>query len=75
VFPESDLVMLNDFDPLLGADQIVLVRTSTGEIVSRVATESPLQSVLFGAPGEANDLYLCSFTHVTRIQFRGNASI
>ncbi|CAB4875699.1 unannotated protein [freshwater metagenome] len=74
VFPESDLVMLNDFDPLLGADQIVLVRTSTGEIVSRVATESPLQSVLFGAPGEANDLYLCSFTHVTRLQFLGNAS-
>ena len=74
VFPESDLVMLNDFDPLLGADQIVLVRTSTGEIISRVATESPLQSVLFGAPGEANDLYLCSFTHVTRLQFQGNAS-
>lgn len=69
VFGDSDLVMLNDFDLAAGADHVVLVRTSTGEILSRTATESPLQSVLFGAPGEANDLYLCSFTHVSRIAF------
>jgi hypothetical protein len=69
VFSESDLVMLNDFDVAAGADHVVLVRISTGEIISRTATESPLQSVLFGAPGEANDLYLCSFTHVSRIAY------
>ena len=69
LFGESDLVMLNDFDVAAGADHVVLVRTSTGEIISRTATESPLQSVLFGAPGEGNDLYLCSFTHVSRIAY------
>ena len=69
VFEGSDMVMLNDFDKEAGLDHVVIVRLSTGEVLSRVATESPLQSVLFGAPGQRNDLYLCSFTHVTRVAF------
>jgi hypothetical protein len=35
--------------------------------LARADTGSPVQSVLFGAPGFDRDFYMCSFTTVSRI--------
>lgn len=67
VTPDAGYVVLNDFNFELNRDEVVVLNIETGEELSRAATESPLQSVIFGAPGDANDIYLCSFTHLTRI--------
>lgn len=67
VLEDDGCVVLNDFNFELQRDEVVVVDVMTGEEVARAATESPLQSVLFGAPGDSNDIYLCSFTHVSRI--------
>ena len=60
-------VVLNDFNFEFARDEVVVLEIETGEELSRAATESPLQSVLFGAPGDDNDIYLCAFTHLTRV--------
>ena len=36
-------------------------------IIGRVATGSPIQSVVFTAPGFGRDAYICSFTTVSRV--------
>ena len=67
VLPAAGYVVLNDFNFEFGRDEVVVLDIESGTEVARAATESPLQSVLFGAPGDANDVYLCSFTHLTRV--------
>jgi len=67
VMPEAGYVVLNDFNFEFARDEVVVLDIETGEELSRAPTESPLQSVLFGAPGDDNDIYLCSFTHLTRV--------
>ena len=67
VVEDDGYVVLNDFNFAEQRDELVVVETMTGREVARAVTASPLQSVLFGAPGDANDLYLCSFTHLNRI--------
>jgi hypothetical protein len=69
LFEESGHVLLNDFDAERGIDVMVIVDVQTGDEVFRCDTESPLQSVLFAASGFNNDVYVCSFTHVTRLVF------
>lgn len=64
---DGGLVLLNDFSTEDERDHLVLVNATTGDVVRRVPTDSPVQSVLFGLPGRQNDVYLCSFTHVTRV--------
>lgn len=65
----SGVVMLNDFDVELQRDYVVFLYVTTGEPLHRIETQSPLQSVLFAAGGFKNDVYVCSFSHVTRIAF------
>jgi hypothetical protein len=48
-------------------ESVVVLDVETGRELGRVATGGPLQSVVFGSAGFANDLYLCSFTTVTRV--------
>ena len=55
-----------DFEPG-GTDALVILDISTGEELSRVSTESPVQSVLFPTPGEHRDLYYCSLTSIARV--------
>jgi hypothetical protein len=69
LFPDSGIVVLGDFDQERGIDVVLFVDIETGDEMARVDTESPLQSVLFGAAGYANDIYMCTFTTVTRILF------
>ena len=66
---EEGIVMMNDYRVETGLEDIVLLDVMTGEELHRVTTESPLQSVIFGSCGFSNDLYVCSFSHVSRISF------
>jgi hypothetical protein len=63
----AGLVVTNDFDAAAGTDHVVLVDIGTGDERARIATGSPIQSVLFPAVGWHDDLYVCSFTTVSRI--------
>lgn len=66
-FADSGELVLFDHDPDHGGDHLVLVDIETGIERGRVATGSPVQSVLFAAPGFGRDVYVCSFTTVSRI--------
>jgi hypothetical protein len=60
-------LVLCDHDAERNAEQVVVVHVETGEELGRADTGSPVQSVLFGAVGFERDLYLCSFTTVSRV--------
>lgn len=66
VFPDSGELVLCHHEPGVG-ESVVVLDTETGLELGRVATGSPVQSVVFGAAGFSTDLYLCSFTTVTRV--------
>ena len=59
-----------DFDAGRGMDQLVVLDIEGGGEVARVDTGSPVQSVLFPAAGFDGELYLCTFTTVSRIAAR-----
>jgi hypothetical protein len=67
LFADTGELVLGDHDAARGADQVVVVDVATGEERGRCDTGSPVQSVLFPAPGFARDLYVCSFTTVARV--------
>ncbi|MEZ5142654.1 MAG: hypothetical protein R2726_09085 [Acidimicrobiales bacterium] len=67
LFPDTGEVVLGDFDHETGQEQVVVVDVESGEVRARVATGSPLQSVLFPAPGWSDDLYTCTFTTLSRV--------
>ena len=70
LYPDSGEIAVNDFD---GArDHLVLLDIETGAEKGRVATGSPLQSVVFQSPGWARDLYTCSFTTIARTFVEGD---
>jgi hypothetical protein len=66
-FPATGELVLNDHDGERGVDQVVVIDIDTGDELGRVDTGSPLQSVVFGSPGWARDLYLCSFSTIARV--------
>jgi hypothetical protein len=63
----AGLIVLSDFDRTTGVDHAVIIETATGREVQRIPTESLLQSALFPSAGFNQDLYLASFTTLTRI--------
>ena len=66
-FADTGELVLCDHDAERGVDQVVVVDIETGAERGRVDTGSPVQSVLFLAPGFDRDLYVCSFAGVARI--------
>ncbi len=66
LFGDTGEVLLADHHPDTGEEAVVL-DVVTGEELARVATGSPVQSVLFPAAGFAGDAYLVSFTTLTRL--------
>jgi len=48
-------------------DELVVLDVGSGQEFTRVATGSPVQSVLFPAAGFGADLYYCSFTTIARV--------
>jgi len=67
LFAETGELVTNDFDGARGVEQVVVLDVTTGAELARVDTESPVQSVLFPTPGFARDVYVCSFTTVSRV--------
>jgi len=70
LFPDTGELVTNDYDLTRMADQVVVLDIETGTERVRVDSGSPLQSVLFPAAGFDDDVYLCSFTTLTRIARR-----
>jgi len=70
LLPASGALVTDDHDPDRGADQVVVLDIETGDERLRVDSGSPWQSVLFPAVGFSDDVYLCSFTTLTRVAAR-----
>lgn len=66
-FADTGELVLCDHDAERGVDQVVVLDIETGAELGRIDTGSPVQSVLFLAPGFDRDLYVCSFAGVARI--------
>ncbi|MFN8038442.1 MAG: hypothetical protein U0Q07_04435 [Acidimicrobiales bacterium] len=64
---DAGLLLLGDFDHEAGAEALVALDVETGEERGRTVTGSPLQSVLFPAPGWDDDVYTCTFTTLARV--------
>jgi hypothetical protein len=71
LFADTGELMTTDHDATAMADRIVVLDVATGRELARVDSGSPVQSVLFGAPGWDRDLYLCSFTTLSRVRATG----
>jgi hypothetical protein len=67
LFPATGELLTGDYDAGRGAEQAVVLAIDTGAELARVDTGSPLQCVLFPAVGFADDVYVCTFSHVTRL--------
>ena len=67
LFAETGELVTTDHDADRMADQLVVLDVSTGEERVRIDSGSPLQSVLFPAPGFDHDVYYCSFSTVARL--------
>ena len=67
LYPSSGDLVTNDHDAAATSDVVVVLDVETGEERVRVATGSPVQSVLFPAPGWSDDLYYCSFAGISRL--------
>ncbi len=77
------LVLFGDTGELVTADhdlermqeQLVVLDIETGAELARVDTGSPVQSVLFPAPGFGRDVYFCTFTTLTRAHVVGEPTL
>jgi hypothetical protein len=69
--PTDGRLVTGDFDAAGGGDQLVLLDIEDGREVVRVGTGSPVQSVLFPAAGFDGEVYLCTFTTVSRLAAPG----
>ncbi len=67
LFAETGEVVTGDYDATSGRDQVVVLDVATGTELARADTGSPLQGVLFPARGFDDDVYLCTFSTVTRL--------
>lgn len=60
-------LLSHDYDASRGVDQVVVRDIETGDELGRADTGSPVQSVVFGAAGWADDAYVVSFGAVARV--------
>ena len=67
LYPDTGELVTDDHDGERMMDQLVVLDIETGEEKARVDTGSPLQSVVFPAPGFGRDLYYVAFPVVSRI--------
>ncbi len=66
LWPDDGGLLVFDHAPSTG-DHAVILDISTGEQLGRVATGSPIQTVLFPAPAPAGGILVCSHTTLSRI--------
>jgi len=70
-YPTTGELVTGHYDAGRGGDQVVVLDIATGRELAVADTGSPVQSVLFPAVGFDRDLYLCTFTTVSRVTVRG----
>lgn len=68
---EAGQLVTGDFDAERGVDQVVVLDIDSGVELARADTASPLQPVVFPAVGFSGDVYVCSFSHISRVQVQG----
>jgi hypothetical protein len=73
LYPDTGELVTADHDSDRMMDQIVILDIETGAELARADTGSPLQSVVFLAPGFQRDLYYCAFPTVSRISVESEA--
>lgn len=66
-YPSGELVLC-DYDHDQRMEQVLVIDIETGQEYARADTGSPVQSVLFPAPGFGRDFYLVSFSTLTRCE-------
>jgi hypothetical protein len=66
LYPESGEIVVNDFDEAAG-EHVAVLDLESGALKARVAIGSPIQSVVFQAPGFARDVYCCTFATLARV--------
>ncbi|MGZ4796148.1 MAG: hypothetical protein ACXV8T_09660 [Acidimicrobiia bacterium] len=71
LYADTGELVTADHDADRFMDQLVVLDIETGEEKARVDTGSPLQSVVFLAPGFGRDLYYVAFPVVARIAVTG----
>ncbi|MBK9178670.1 MAG: hypothetical protein IPM45_03680 [Acidimicrobiales bacterium] len=71
LFADTGELATFHYDHDAGADHCVVLDVATGDELGRAPTGSPVQTVLFPAPGRDRDLYTVSFTTVARVAARG----
>jgi hypothetical protein len=67
LFPDSGELVSYDFDHDAGTDNVVVLDIETGAEKARVATGSPVQSVIFPSVGFARGVYVSTFAMVARV--------
>lgn len=67
LFRDTGELITTDHDATTMRDDIVVLDIDTGEERVRVASGSPVQSVLFPAAGFDHDVYYCSFAVIARL--------
>jgi hypothetical protein len=67
LFADTGELVTTDHDGERMMDEIVVLDIETGDERVRVDSGSPVQSVLFPAPGRARDVYYCSFAALARV--------
>ena len=67
LYPDTGELVTADHDGDRMMDQIVVLDIETGHELARADTGSPLQSVVFLAPGFDRDLYYCAFPTLSHI--------
>jgi hypothetical protein len=72
-FPETGELVTGDYDRQRMADQVVILDIETGTELARADTGSPVQSVVFPCAGFDRDVYVCSFTTLTRVHVGSSA--
>ncbi len=64
LYPDSSEIVVNDFDGT--TDHVVILDVESGAEKGRIATGSPLQSVVFQSPGWSRDVYTCGMMTIAR---------
>ena len=64
LYPDTGEIVVNDFDGT--SEHVVVLEIESGRELGRVATGSPVQSVVFQSPGWNRDVYTSTFTTLSR---------
>jgi len=70
-YPTSGELVTGDHDADRGVEQVVVLDIETGAERARIDTTSPVQAVIFPAPGLGRDFYWLTFSTVTRLAAPG----